>query len=194
MRLTSTPEVFKNFSTTSGLQNNTTQQTNDKNSTDSTSTTSNLAVYDDKDFLKTKKNHKVAKGLLLTAGAIVAASFAIPFARHNLFSEVNPADIDITKNTALAKRGFIVFSDQLEVRRRIIGNRIKDGFKKFKNMIASNVFAYTEKERNDTLPPLGEAPQNCVNGLIKWIHAAAEDIITMCHKIDIDYSRFGGKK
>lgn len=194
MRLTSTPEVFKNFSTANGLQGDGSQSTSTVSAPNDSSTMPNLSTYDDNDFLKRKGNHKITKGVLLTAGAIVAASFAIPCVRHNLFTEVNPADIDITKNTALAKRGFIVFSDQLEVRRRIVGNRIKDGFKKFKNMIASNVFAYTEKERNDTLPPLGEAPQNCVKGLIKWIHAAAEDLITMCHKIDIDYSRFGGKK
>lgn len=176
------PPVFKDFST--GIN------TDNKARVASNKTLAVSAPSNGDDLnLKKKNQHTLAKVITGVAVAAVAFSMIVPAIRHKKFAQVNPNMVDISKDAGKFKKGFIEFSDNLEVRRDMLIKYAKSRCAKFRDMIKRNFFSYNQKTPQK-LTLIKDIPNTFVRSVLKEIN----EFVNLCHKfsnkIDIDYTNF----
>ncbi len=190
MEITNTPSVFKNFTAANNTQ--TAKDSAASNNTDNQNGAKNILNKEETEFKKGVKNYPIAKGILALIGLGVAFTYLIPFIRHNVYTEVNPSLIDINAKNGLAKRNFIVFADQVEIKRKKTAEFISERFSKAKECIRRNFFSYNQSQP-EKFAPIKDTPKNFVRGIIGEINAFCNHISAMQKRIPIDYEKFNRK-
>ena len=138
---------------------------------------------------KKKNNHTFLK-IILGAGALMAlTSFLVPFARHKKFPQVNPNLIDVKNNSEKAKKSFISFADQFEVKRDMVVNYTVEKFKNLKELFRKNFFSYNQKTAEEHIK-LKEVPKVFVKSILKGVNEVSEFVKELSKKVDIDYTNF----
>lgn len=138
---------------------------------------------------KKKNNHTFLK-IILGAGALIAlTSFLVPFVRHKKFPQVNPNLIDVKNNSEKAKKSFICFADQFEVKRDMVLNFTIDKFKNLKELFRKNFFSYNQKKPEEHAK-LKEMPKVFVKSILKGVNQIFELGQRLSKKIDVDYTNF----
>ena len=138
---------------------------------------------------KKKNNHTILK-IILGAGALMAlTSFLVPFARHKKFPQVNPNLIEAKNNSEKAKKSFILFADQFEVKRDMVVNFTVEKFKNLKELFRKNFFSYNQKKPEEHIA-LKEVPKVFVKSILKGVNEIFELGQKLSKKVEIDYTSF----
>lgn len=138
---------------------------------------------------KKQKKHTFLKIILGAAVLVGLASFLIPFARHKKFPQVNPNLIDVKNNSEKAKKSFISFADQFEVKRDMVVNYTVEKFKNLKELFRKNFFSYNQKTAEEHIK-LKEVPKVFVKSILKGVNEVSEFVKELSKKVDIDYTNF----
>lgn len=183
MGITSTPSAFRNFSAANtNVANNSSSQKN-------SDTQSGALKSDEPQLKKGGGSHPLLKGVAAVLAAGVAFLYVVPMIRHNLFSGVNPSLININSKYGIPKRNFIVFSDQMEIKRRKTAEFLAGRFDKLKELIRRNFFSYSQPVP-EKLSPIKDTPKNFVRGIISEINDFCSHIVSMRSRIPLDYESF----
>ncbi len=184
MQNLSLPPVFKDFTTGFNVD------IKNKPSVVNTSTEGVPSVGDKKTKdEKNTNNHlavKILSGVLVACGAILVF---VPMIRKHKFAQVNPNLINLNEKNAKIKKNFIKFSDNLEIRRNMCFQYIKDRINALYELIRRNFFSYNYPS-DVPFSPMKDIPKNFVRSILKEINNFTVFCSKVAGKIDIDYTNF----
>ncbi len=179
MEITSLPPVFRDFSV------------GRKSDTELANAQGSLSGQNaQKQKLEVKKiGGNITKVTLGLVGSLALVSYLIPLVRHKKFNLVNPNFVDKSQKFGEFKKGFIKFSDNLEVRRDLIVSFVVDKLRSVKMLIRKNFFSYNQSNPEKHVP-MSQLPEFFVRSVIKNLN----DFVVLCRKIgskiEIDYTDF----